>query len=305
MVPAPVLVNPASGRGGFLRDRQPTARLQQVLGALTATGFGCQLEITESAEHVRCLASDWAQRGAFCVFALGGDGMQRTTASGLLGSSTALAPLPGGTANVLAPALGLPRSALAAARSYNSQHSRVRFIDVGHCGEEIFLMMASRGLDARALEHVNRPLKRWLGKLGVALSGALEWLRAVDPRFDYRIDDAVLSASFLAICNIAGYGGLAELAPAARVDDRKLDLVALDAVGRMAILRFALAALRGRHQPTTGVTRQQAGVTRQQIEAVTLPGEGEVLMQLDGDPLRFQLPVRIGLDDRRLAVLAP
>ena len=49
------------------------------------------------------------------VFSFGGDGTAREVAAGLLGGPAALGVLPGGTANLLALALGLPRDPVAAA----------------------------------------------------------------------------------------------------------------------------------------------------------------------------------------------
>ena len=49
------------------------------------------------------------------VFAYGGDGTAREVAAGLLGGPAALGVLPGGTANLLALSLGLPRDPVAAA----------------------------------------------------------------------------------------------------------------------------------------------------------------------------------------------
>lgn len=297
MARVPVLVNPAAGRGRFLDGHAPSPRLRRVLAALSDHGFVCDLVLTERPGHATALAGDWARRGAPCVFALGGDGMLRETAQGLVGTETALAPLPAGTANVLAPALGLPSGALAAADAYR-RPLRVRAVDVGRCGNAVFLMMASRGLDARALVHVQAALKRRLGKAGVAFAGIREWLRASEPGFELHCNGQGLRATFAAVCNVAGYGGVTKLAPAADPTDGKLDLVAFSGEGRARTLAFVLAALLRLHS-------RLATVHSAQIEELELPGEGDVLLQLDGDPFTFQLPLRITIDPQKLLVPAP
>jgi diacylglycerol kinase (ATP) len=299
MVAYPLLINPAAGRGGYLRGQRGTPRLERLLSSLERNGLRCEVVRTERPGHASELAARAARSGARCVLALGGDGLLREVARGLVGTQTVLLPLPAGTANVLAPCLGLPRNAPEAAAYYRAdllEHARA--IDVGICGGEIFLMMASRGLDARALLGVDRRLKRWLGKTGVALSGLREWLRATEPAFAYRIDGIPANATFLAVCNISGYGGMTDFAAGARPDDGMLDVIAFRGSGRAPTLGFALAAVMRRHLDDPRVDRRR-------VQVVELPGQGPALIQLDGDPFVFELPLRVELDRHRLLVPAP
>src|SRR5690606_36804775 len=137
--------------------------------AALARRFEVRAVATESAEACRAEAADAAAAGEPVVFVLGGDGTLRLVAGAVAGTTTAVAPLPGGTTNVVARALGLPTDPVAAATALRD--GEVREIDVGRCGDELFLMQASGGLDAQALAAVDPRWKRRLGRVAVAGAG--------------------------------------------------------------------------------------------------------------------------------------
>ena len=141
-----LIYNPKAGRW-----RTPVVA-RDLLAALGQRGFAIDARPTDEPGHATQLAREAADAGVEVVFAFGGDGTLRETAAGLVGTPAALAPLPGGTTNVIAYSLGVPARPLQAAATF--QHSRVREIDVGLCEEEIFLMQASAGLDARIMGHL-------------------------------------------------------------------------------------------------------------------------------------------------------
>src|SRR3990167_1624330 len=107
---AALIFNPVAGPAR-LRDPLPS-----LCASLFALGFDLQLRPTEAPGEARALARAAAAGGAEVVFALGGDGTLREVAEGLAGSSCALGALPGGTTNVVARALGLPLTPIAAAQ---------------------------------------------------------------------------------------------------------------------------------------------------------------------------------------------
>lgn len=242
------------------------------------------------------LAREASEAGMKRVFALGGDGTIREAAAGILGRGAALGVLPGGTTNVVAGALGLPRySPVAAARLLASAHCSE--IDVGRCGGEIFLMQASTGLDAAVMATMRPGLKRFAGRLGVALSGIATWWSYDYPELSIEADgETIEGVGFAAVCNLAHYAGAFRLIPHASCRDRQLDLLLCRARGRSKSLGLILDFLAGRQVARSDV----------EIRAVTEVHFGSTApVQVDGDVLSECRGVRIELNNERLAVLLP
>ncbi len=98
-----VLVNPRAGRGA-----RAMRGARDAVQHWRKAGWCVELHAPESRAAMPEAARAAARRGVRVVLAAGGDGTYRLVAEGLLGTETALAPLPLGSRNVLAQALGAP-----------------------------------------------------------------------------------------------------------------------------------------------------------------------------------------------------
>lgn len=241
------------------------------------------------------LARAAVESGARVVFALGGDGHLREVAKGLLGTAAALAPLPGGTVNVVAREFGLGSDPLAVTRRFG-RGSPLQ-VDVGLCADEPFLMQATTGLDAVTLRHVPAKAKRRLGQLAVAAAGIASWWRYRYPTLHLTADGRPEAGGWVAVCNLARYAGDFRLGEAHPADGR-LELVLLRSRGRRATLRFALALALGLH-------RRMRSVTVEPVDEVVLTAPDDLALQLDGDPVALSPPVPIRLHRQRLKLLLP
>jgi len=292
-----LIVNRAAGSG-------PRFRLVEgVRERLAAGGYRVVAVPTAGPGDATRLARGAAQDGAAAVFALGGDGTLREAAAGLLGTGVPLGPLPGGTTNVLTLALGLPRRPLAAAEAL--ARASARPFDVGRCDGAPFLMMVSAGLDAAVVASLHAPgaawSKRWLGRPGIVARGLGSWWGYGYPEIELEHRGEVHRARFVALSNIPLYGGPFRMAPGARSDDRRLDLLLFRGAGRAATLGFARDLLRGTHLGRADVET----LAVEEGEEVTLTGPPGACVQVDGDPCAGRPPVTLALAAERLAVLAP
>ncbi len=287
-----MIYNPRSGR-------QTSRRLlPQLLAALRQSGFAVTALSTRGPGDATQLAREAAARepAPAVVFALGGDGTLREVAAGLRGRAVALGPLPAGTANVFAAALGLPKDPLQVARACGGYVPQP--VDLGLAGDEPFLMMLSCGLDAFVMARQDARLKKHFGRLAIVWSGLVQLQHYTFPELVLRVDDQTFKATFLALANIPLYGGQFRLAPQADWRDGKLDLVLFRGRGHAAALGFARDLVCGRHLARPDVSTRP-------ITAAELVGPPELVVQIDGDVLPLELPLRITVLPQALWVLAP
>jgi diacylglycerol kinase family enzyme len=210
-----------------------------------------EIRTTERSGHATELArAADGEVGAIYVFS--GDGGFNEVLNGV-GGSTPVGLVPGGGANVLARALGLPRDPVAAARRLRAGSERR--ISLGRANGRRFGFSAGVGLDAELVRRVDargRSLRR--GRAGnLAFATAALGLLArerftLEPALEVRRHGRAAFA-LAANCDPYTYAGPIPLhvAPSARFE-LGLDLVAPRRVTPAALPRFVSYALTGRGQ---------------------------------------------------------
>jgi diacylglycerol kinase (ATP) len=286
---AALIYNPRSGR------QRHAKVLAAILATLRAGGFEVEPIPTDHPGHATELAREKG-REVEVVFVFGGDGTMREAAAGLLGSPAALGLIPGGTANVLGLALGLPRDPVAAAAALTTLPARP--FDVGLAGESPFLMLVSAGLDATVVEALDIRTKWRFGRAAFVAQGVREWWRYPFPTLRLVADGERMEATLAVVSNIPFYGGSLRLAPGARFNDGWLDLVLFRGIGRAATLSFTWDLIRSVH-----VRRRD--VTLKRVREVLFEGPAGAPVQVDGDLCPERLPLAVQLSPERLSVLAP
>jgi diacylglycerol kinase family enzyme len=122
---------------------------------------------TEARGHATEICREAAHEGYDVVVAFGGDGTVNEAANGLLGSSTPLCCLPGGSANVFGRLLGIPGELVDATEHLLALADdwRVRKVDLGVVNGRCFTFASGLGLDASVVKRVdaNPRLKARLG----------------------------------------------------------------------------------------------------------------------------------------------
>lgn len=294
-----LIYNPTSGR------QVATRTLPRLVETLGAGGFEVEPRATQGPGDATRLARECTEAGDIEVaFALGGDGTLREVAKGLLGSDVALGPLPAGTANVLAYAFDLPRTPIAAAHALAA--GRIRTMDVGLANDEPFLMMVSAGLDAAVMARQSPKWKRLFGPAAIVGSGLGQWWTYDYPEIavrlgghvDGQLDEQRIEGSFVALCNIPHYGGSYRLAPEASIDDGLLDLVCFQGRGALPSLGFGLSMVRGR-------LGERSDVRTARVREAEILGPLPHGLQIDGDVIGLEPPIRVGIRPGSLRVLAP
>ena len=287
---ASLIYNPNAGR------RRHADGLDAIRSALLQS---YELEITPTAgprDAIR-LAREAATRDDAAVFAWGGDGTVREVVEGILGSPIALGVLPGGTFNVVARAIGVPRrDPVRAAGMLASAHPQLR--DVGLVGDAPFVMQATAGIDGFLMHHMRADLKAKFGMFAAVIDGARALARYTFPQFEVEVDGRTHSATGAAFVNMAEYAGNFHFVPGARWDDRQGHVLLHQGRTRLTASLFALSLAVGRHHLRRDVKILPA-------ETLTIRSSDAIYVQADGDPWRGSLPVTCRLSKDQINVLIP
>ncbi|WP_336660393.1 diacylglycerol/lipid kinase family protein [Leucobacter sp. USHLN153] len=187
--------------------------------------------------------------GANVVLASGGDGTIRAAAEALRGSGIPLTVVPQGTGNLLARNLGAPLNRVdeVVRAAFTGQN---RAIDLGLVrivradeseDEHVFLVLAGMGLDARAISATKSTLKKRLGWLAYVDAGVRTMIKDRPLHVHYSVDRSPIKpmSVYTVMIGNCGYmpGGVL-LIPDAKLDDGKLDVVALHPLGAFSWLRI-------------------------------------------------------------------
>ena len=158
MARAVLITNPAAAR-------TTAASVQAVSDVFRRAGWGLEVVATVGPGDARRVAADAVTAGADVVAVQGGDGTTMQAASALVGTDVALGLIPGGTGNLLAGNLRIPRVMTRAARVL--VEGRRRRIDLGRMdqahGGNYFSVACGAGIDARVMGETSSELKRRWG----------------------------------------------------------------------------------------------------------------------------------------------
>jgi diacylglycerol kinase family enzyme len=259
-------------------------RLRHVLRAIERAGR-VELVRTERAGHARQLAADFG-READALFVYSGDGGFNEVLNGLAGDLP-VGFVPGGAANVLPRALGLPRDPVRAAErlAEGVARGRTRRISLGRVNGRRFSFAAGLGFDAELIRRIERRGRSSTGRRRGSFYGlwaAARILAERRGRIDARLEiKGQGRAAFALIANTDPYTYVGRLplhaCPAASFE-LGLDFAAPDSVRPRSLPTFLAYAFTGRRRPI-GVL---AGHDLDRIEVrcdVPLP------LQADGEDL--------------------
>jgi diacylglycerol kinase (ATP) len=267
-VPDLILANPTAG-GGLGREALP--RLQRFA---QAKKWKAEFRSAGSSEEFAQIAREEAAAGRERIFALGGDGTFQTLLNAVAGNThISIGVLPAGGGNDLASALGLPLDAVRAAEMIITRGEAVQLdaarVQTGDGAERLYMGGGGVGLDAEAARFASGLYRKMRGKSRYLLSAirALGTFRGTYVRVSLEGAERTSlegAALLLGILNTPSYGGGLRLAPKARLEDGRLDLVLLENLSALEIARMLpRMAVRGEIR-TERIHRYR--VTRARIE---------------------------------------
>jgi diacylglycerol kinase family enzyme len=260
-----LFVNPRSG------SRTPSA--DDLVAA--AAPYGVDAHVLAEGEDLTALARE---SGADILGVAGGDGSVASVAAVAIERDVPLVCVPFGTRNHFAGDAGLPTddplSVLAAFAD-----GVERRVDVGRADDRIFLNNVSLGVYARLVHRRERRRRR--GELFARAQALASSLRDHSWSHRFRVDGVPVRASVLLVAN----------------NEYRLDVLALGERERLDGGTLALYAARG--------LRRLHWTERTATEIVV---EGQVPLlraAVDGEPARFESPLRLTVEHEALRLLVP
>lgn len=250
-----------------------------------------QVVETNERGHATRFAKDAAARGLDAVFAFGGDGTLNEVATGLAGSDTALAMLPGGSTNVFVRSLGISNDPMVALTQLlgGIERDEIERVSLGQANGRYFTFHAGIGYDAAVVEQVERrsSLKRLVGQPLFAYSALHSWFKSYDrkyPHFTMNIDGrAIPNGFFSVVLNTNPYTFVGKhpihLSSAASLE-KKLVVVTFRKMTTPLMLKTLYSALRrGGLETSSGID------IATDVEHVKIEFPAPFPYQLDGDYL--------------------
>jgi diacylglycerol kinase family enzyme len=205
---------------------------------------------TKQRGHATHLVAGAVHEGVDVVFSLGGDGTSNEVLQALAGTPVPLGTIPGGGANILARALGLPKSPLAATSVLldHLREGRRRTITLGRVADRYLGLHAGFGFDAQVVRRVEQhPRRKRLLRDGTfVLAVGEEWFAGAgrDPaELQVRLPDGTEHGPYMvtiaANCDPYTFLGSRPMHVHPQASfDRGLDLVGVRRVSTARLLRI-------------------------------------------------------------------
>lgn len=304
-----VIINPASGSSGDDFRQLVTEQLKE-------RGTAFDILETDPEKGGEEIARDAIKKGATHLIACGGDGTVMSIVNGMGKEESeerhetdtdeqqppvnevVLSIIPGGTANLLAGALGIPTDTEEAVATAVAGEDRL--IDLGRCGEDLFALGVGLGLTERLVSQASAEEKEQLGKLAY-VKAMLRELGVKPTTFSYKLDDKperTARGVAIVIANAGQIGGNLSFAPDAEMDDGQLDLCILHRFYFRDVLRMVWHSLIGKLPGDRAVSFFQA----QRIEIKSDP---PLDLQVDGEVVDTTTPLVTRVLPRALLVRVP
>jgi diacylglycerol kinase (ATP) len=283
-----------SGERTFFRALDRLQELGVMLGPTYAVRDPVRLP-----ETVRHVLDDGSEYGLLILG--GGDGSVSSVVDFLAHHDVVLGLLPLGTANDFARTLGIPSDIEGACQTIAG--GKVVDVDLGLAGDNYYVNVASVGLGVEATRALSPWMKKSTGPLAYPVAAIKAFLnhqpftaRLTFPDGDHEPVDYERLLQ-VAVGNGRFYGGGMVVAPESGIDDRRLDIYAIE-LGRRRDLIGIARYLR------SGDFIREEGVSHFRTERVRLETEPDLPTNIDGEVVTCT-PQNFSVDHNALKVLVP
>jgi len=265
------VVNPVAGK------RKSVELIPRIKEAAQKRGQETCLYITEGPGDAEKKAVAALIDGCRVVVAVGGDGTVNEVVNGIAESGAVMGVIPAGSGNDFARTLGIPLDFEEALECV--LQGGTRSVDVGLINGRRFVNVASVGFDAQVVLETYKIKKRIRGPLAYPL-GVLKTLAGYRPfAMEIETDERTIRKQVLlaAVANGVYYGGGMKIAPEAVADDGLFDVLVVEDMPRLKILRLFPMIYSGRHLSRSEVEYFRTGKIKISCEEGHINSDGEII----------------------------
>ncbi len=296
-----------------------TARSRVVIAKAISADHQLNVVETKRGGHATKLAEAAARDGAEVVVSLGGDGTLNECANGLIGTTTALAALPGGSTNVFARSIGMTNDPIEAVGELLEALAidSIRPINLGYAdvgtGKRYFLFHLGMRFDADVVEWVEDrgELKRLAGHPMFAYSIFRTWLRTAKRETPMHVELSKPGASvtpfdsaWLVALNNNPYTYVGDrpfnVAPNASLDSG-LSVLSFSNVRGATIVSAGYRSIFGKH----GLGGMRTATQHDDVTTGVMTSQKPIGIEMDGDHIAHASRVEFGVAVDAIRLVMP
>ena len=272
-----LFLNPVAGRG------RASKRLLRIEQAFASAGVDFQLHLSRAVGDLEAQVGEQVQAGSRDIVVAGGDGSIHEAVNGIMasGATARLGIVPVGTGNDFAKACAISldwETAADALAARLAKSESLRLVDVGRMNGRYFANGVGIGFDAKVTQ-LARSYQWPIGDLVYLLAIFRCMVDGIaTPELNITAGDYSWQGpvTLAAITNGPWVGGMFHIAPMARNNDGRLDLLIADPVSRLRICALLPRLMRGRHV-------DQAEISHATVSSLSIAASAPVPSHLDGE----------------------
>ncbi len=268
-----IIINPASGKMG------PNLTVMNTV--FNEAKINWDIFITKKPHDAAILAKEAIKAKVDAIGVYGGDGTVMEVISGMMGSEIPLVILPGGTGNVLATELKIPKD-LKEACELMCGTFQIKAIDIGCFNKHFFITRLGLGFESEMVKGAKREIKSKFGRLAYLFSSIKAIRKITYARYHVKIDQQEYDTEGIT-CIIANSGGLGfsdfSLHHEIDVSDGLLDVIIVRKVNLGLMAHILSILLHSRHPDKREVVQHWQG---KDIQVSSTPKQ---ILQCDGEML--------------------